>query len=457
MTLSTTTPRISFAGDGSTTSFAFGFKIWAASDLKVYLRDTATLTDTLQALSTHYNVSGTLPGSGAVNFLSAPPNTARVLIVRDPLASQELDLQANGSFAAENIEVALDKVVGLVQSLDEQVSRTLSLPVGTSLSGLTLPEPTLATAGQVLTVNPAGDGYRLTSQTNIATTAVSSYIATLVDDADAPAARTTLGIAAIRQTGITYDPASLTSGSETESGNITVTGAALGDHVMVFPPYDLQGIICQGRVTAAGTVRIRLRNGTAGTVDLSSSSAWEVWVVKAGRGSRRRSKEKGAPKRPEVSTSEYADRCRMPAAPARLFIAQLDVLDVAPVAVQIDVARAFARIDARAHADVLMPAVVEVDVEVVDPYRLAIHAELDLAIARVTRHENRVALHAVGNNALAEQVPSSGRRSVGDSTQKHQGACKKKLRFHFVSPDLAASTPRTFNAIDNRALHLNRK
>jgi hypothetical protein len=283
MTLSTTAPRVSYAGDGSTTSFPFSFKIWAASDLKVYLRDTATLADTLQTLTTHFTVGGTLPGSGTVDFVSAPTSSARVVIVRDAAAGQDLDLQANGAFAADNIEVALDKIVGLVQTLDEQAGRTLSLPIGTSLASLALPEPTVAGAGQVLAVNGAGNGYGLIVQTNIATMSVSAYIATLINDADAQAARTTLGLNTIRLAGITCDPASLSSGAETESGNITVTGAALGDHVMVFPPYDLQGVFCQGRVTAADTVRIRLRNGTAGTIDLASSSAWEIWVVKGGQ------------------------------------------------------------------------------------------------------------------------------------------------------------------------------
>ncbi|MBI1213947.1 MAG: hypothetical protein GC190_21000 [Alphaproteobacteria bacterium] len=283
MTLSTTTSRVSYAGDGSTTSFAFGFKIWAAGDLKVYLRDTSTLIDTVQTLTTDYSISGSLPGTGSVVFTTPPTSSQRVVILRDPGVTQDLDLQANGAFAADNIESALDKIVGLVQSLDEQVGRAPTLPVGSSLANLSLPEPTVAGAGQVMAVNGTGDGYGLIAQTDIATVSVSSYVATLIDDADAPAARTTLGLNTIRRTGITYDPASLTSGSETESGDLTVTGAALGDHVMVFPPYDLQGVLCQGRVTAADTVRIRLRNGTAGTIDLASSAAWEIWVVKGGQ------------------------------------------------------------------------------------------------------------------------------------------------------------------------------
>ena len=52
MTLTTITSRIAHAGDGVSTTFAFPFKIWAAANLKVYLRDTATLADTLQTLTT---------------------------------------------------------------------------------------------------------------------------------------------------------------------------------------------------------------------------------------------------------------------------------------------------------------------------------------------------------------------------------------------------------------------
>src|SRR5262245_22766104 len=50
--------------------------------------------------------------------------------------------------------------------------------------------------------------------------------------------------------------------------------------------------------------------------------------------------------------------------PARLFVFEADAVDVAAAALEIDVAGAFAGVDARAHFDVLMSAVTEENVEV---------------------------------------------------------------------------------------------
>jgi hypothetical protein len=76
----------------------------------------------------------------------------------------------------------------------------------------------------------------------------------------------------------TYDPASMLTLTPT-STTTTVTGAALGDHVDVYAPYDLQGIQCTGYVSSANTVTVALFNSTAGTVDLASGS-WVVRVTK---------------------------------------------------------------------------------------------------------------------------------------------------------------------------------
>jgi hypothetical protein len=79
----------------------------------------------------------------------------------------------------------------------------------------------------------------------------------------------------------TWNPADIASGAGETSAGVTVTGAALGDHVQVLAPYDLQGLTLTGYVSAADTVTARLDNQTGGNVNLASSAAWKVRVSKA--------------------------------------------------------------------------------------------------------------------------------------------------------------------------------
>lgn len=76
----------------------------------------------------------------------------------------------------------------------------------------------------------------------------------------------------------TIDPSSLATGIG-EVKTMTVTGATVGNFVIVAAPYDLQGITVTGYVSAANTVSIKLHNGTVGTVDLASGT-WKVRVLK---------------------------------------------------------------------------------------------------------------------------------------------------------------------------------
>jgi hypothetical protein len=82
---------------------------------------------------------------------------------------------------------------------------------------------------------------------------------------------------AVVSTTITFDPPSLATVTDAVSSGITVTGAALGDAVQLFPPYSLQGIIASASVSAANTILISLRNPTAGTIDLASGT-WGVVI-----------------------------------------------------------------------------------------------------------------------------------------------------------------------------------
>ncbi|GAB7057347.1 hypothetical protein JCM16163A_40960 [Paenibacillus sp. YK5] len=76
---------------------------------------------------------------------------------------------------------------------------------------------------------------------------------------------------------ITFDPPSLATGAVAVSTGITVTGAAIGDNIELYPPYDTQGVAAQAQVSAANTLVISLHNRSAGTVDLASGT-WGVVV-----------------------------------------------------------------------------------------------------------------------------------------------------------------------------------
>lgn len=77
----------------------------------------------------------------------------------------------------------------------------------------------------------------------------------------------------------TWDPGSLADGVGETSAAIACPGARLGDTVLVGAPYDLQGICCNGYVSATDEVKVRLQNETTGTIDLASGT-WRVRVFR---------------------------------------------------------------------------------------------------------------------------------------------------------------------------------
>ncbi len=73
MTVSTTNTRNSYSGNGSTTVFAYTFKIFDDDDITVIIRTDSTGVETTKTKTTHYTVSGVGSASGGdITFGSAP-------------------------------------------------------------------------------------------------------------------------------------------------------------------------------------------------------------------------------------------------------------------------------------------------------------------------------------------------------------------------------------------------
>ncbi len=136
MTVSSSSSRISYSGNGTTTAFSFPYEFGDGSDLKVY-KD-----GVLQTITTHYTVSGGSGSSGTVTFVAAPASGLDIVIYDDPPATQLLDYIENDPFPATSHEFGLDKLTRLVRRLRDQLSRTLRL-ADSDVSGAStlLPEP----------------------------------------------------------------------------------------------------------------------------------------------------------------------------------------------------------------------------------------------------------------------------------------------------------------------------
>jgi len=127
MTVSSTTTKNSYSGDGSTTTFAYAFKIFADADLTVILRSAAG-TETVQTLTTNYTVTNAGNANGGnVEFVTAPASGVTVVIRRNMAQTQSTDYTANDPFPAESHEDALDRLTFIAQQQQEELDRSIKL------------------------------------------------------------------------------------------------------------------------------------------------------------------------------------------------------------------------------------------------------------------------------------------------------------------------------------------
>jgi hypothetical protein len=188
MTVSVVINRSEQSGNGSSTIFTVPFTLLDQDEVVVYVGGV------LQTIATHYSVSDLGGPSFTVTFVTPPPaGSSNVIFQRDVTLTQEVDYQEGENFPAEVQETALDRLTLMVQDTHEKIARALvKADTATWSASLVIPIPA---ASQFLRWNAAATALEtvdLVSQLSVA--AVSGYIATLLDDVDATAARTTLGL-----------------------------------------------------------------------------------------------------------------------------------------------------------------------------------------------------------------------------------------------------------------------
>jgi hypothetical protein len=144
MTISSETRRAGpYAGNGSTTAFAFAFKVFTTAEVQV--TRTASGVDTLLTLTTHYTVTlnsnQNLNPGGTVTMLTAPAVGQSITITSNVLNLQPTAVANLGAFYPEVINDSLDRATIQIQQLDERLDRALVVPVSSSGINTVLPVP----------------------------------------------------------------------------------------------------------------------------------------------------------------------------------------------------------------------------------------------------------------------------------------------------------------------------
>jgi hypothetical protein len=186
----------------------------------------------------------------------------------------------------------LDKIVGFIQDQNEKLGRAALVPVGTPTTSWPLPVPV---ASQLIGYSADGLSFTTYSPTLLAngSSLTTAYTLTLLDDANAAAARTTLGLGNIATVGYltgsaTIDFASVADNAVSATSNITVTGAAVGDLVVSVSSSgnidSTNGITLCAKVTATNTVGVFLINDSGGAFDAASQTVNVLVIPKANVG-----------------------------------------------------------------------------------------------------------------------------------------------------------------------------
>lgn len=242
MTISTEIRKAGpYSGNGSTTVFPFGFKVFTTSDLYV-VRTSPSGVETVLALTTNYTVSlnpdqDVSPG-GSVTMLSAPVVGEKLTISSDVPFTQTADITNQGGFYPVVVENALDRATMQLQQLAEKQSRSLALPISTNLNDVSpdLPAPE---ANGILAWNDDGTAIENRSPESFGNTVIfgSSFADTFTGDGSTTAFTLSRAPGSLNNLTVTIDGVTQAPTSDylwTTGTTLTFTTApALGTAILV--------------------------------------------------------------------------------------------------------------------------------------------------------------------------------------------------------------------------------
>jgi len=151
--ISDTTPRVQYTATSGQTTFAVNFEFFDVADLKVFNGTTLLTYNNSPSSASQYSVTGAgVTGGGSITLGgSGATVNDKITIVRDLAIERISDFPVSGNFPIQTLNTELDKIVAMLQQLEEQFARTLQYPV-TTTTGFNVDLPDLV-ANRVLSVN----------------------------------------------------------------------------------------------------------------------------------------------------------------------------------------------------------------------------------------------------------------------------------------------------------------
>jgi hypothetical protein len=130
----------SFNLDGVSTVFTAPFKVFEADHVQAYIVDAAGV-ETLLTLNSGYTVTGVGEAQCTVTLASAAGTSGQRLVLARVLPlTRETEL-APGPLPPEELDADADRVVMMVQQLQEQIGRAVLQAISTTARGLAFPSP----------------------------------------------------------------------------------------------------------------------------------------------------------------------------------------------------------------------------------------------------------------------------------------------------------------------------
>jgi hypothetical protein len=231
MSVTAQTPYKNYTAAPGATLFTTDFRLLLASDLVVKVNGAV--------VATGFTVSGIGAASADVTFGTPRVGGEIIELQRSVPKTRATDYQQLGDYQASAVNADFDRIVMMLQDVQFDSDLAVSLPVNDAAAPMTLPS-VAARASRFLAFDASGNAIAAVGASSVP---VSAFMATVLDDLTAAAARTTLGAVGL-------------TGNETIAGVKTFSEPVLAqDHMAVGRNWDnlAQGLQIGGGDTSYGT------------------------------------------------------------------------------------------------------------------------------------------------------------------------------------------------------------